>query len=152
MENKKLTHSLGELFQLISQFDELNVSLVSKETLTPSELHLVECIGQKEKTTSKDIGEALNITKGAVSQQLKKLIESHAVIKVPSKEDGRVSYLELTKKGEAFYKEHEKTKISFESSLNQNLSNQEMSGFLKGIQLLNGSLQEKMNRGERNEK
>ncbi|MFI3804215.1 MarR family transcriptional regulator [Vagococcus fluvialis] len=55
------------MFHLISAYEELNLSLVDKKVLTPSELHIVECIGNKEQITSKEIGEELNITKGAVS-------------------------------------------------------------------------------------
>lgn len=152
MENKNLTNHLGELFHLISAYEELNLSLVDKRILTPSELHIVECIGKKEQMTSKEIGEELNITKGAVSQQIKKLIESKIVEKKVSEKDRRVSFLRLTEIGLSFYEEHQKIKLGFESLLLENLSHDEMIGFIKGISLLNSSLQAQVKRGKKHEK
>lgn len=152
MENKNLTNHLGELFHLISAYEELNLSLVDKRILTPSELHIVECIGNKEQITSKEIGEELNITKGAVSQQIKNLIESKIVVKKVSEKDRRVSFLKLTEIGLSFYEEHQKIKLSFESLLSENLSHDEMIGFIKGVTLLNSSLQAQVKRGKKHEK
>ena len=150
MENNYLTQLLGELFQLMNQFGDLELRM--ETSLTPSELHIVECIGFKTNVTSKEIGERLNITKGGISQQIKKLIEQEIIIKEKSKQDKRVSYLILTKKGKKFYKEHQKIKEKFESDLVGNLNELEMKGFLKGIELLNKSLLEKIKGGTNNER
>ena len=140
------------MFHLISAYEELNLSLVDKKVLTPSELHIGECSGNKEQITSKEIGEELNITKGAVSQQIKKLIESKIVVKKVSEKDRRVSFLKLTEIGLSFYEEHQKIKLSFESLLSENLAHDEMIGFIKGVTLLNSSLQAQVKRGKKHEK
>lgn len=149
MKNIKLTSELGRLFQLISQFDELSLTVKNQDRLTPSELHIVECIGSKGTMTSKEIGEELRITKGAVSQQLKKMIESQVVIKEVSPLDKRVSFIKLSKTGEFFYQEHQAIKSHFEQSLIKELNQMELLGFMKGMSLLNNTLEEMVNKDEK---
>lgn len=149
MKKINLTTELGKLFQLISQFEEISLTAPNQEELTPSELHIVECIGNQEKMTSKEIGEELRITKGAVSQQLKKLIKSQVVEKEVSLTDKRVSFIKLTEKGELFYQKHQEIKLYFEQNLAKELNEEEMIGFIKGISLLNNNLEEMVTHNEK---
>lgn len=151
MENKQLTKHLGELFHLMHQYETLDLQNEHHDILTPSELHIVDSIGLTENKTSKEIGEELGITKGAVSQQIKKLIENKIVKKEISETDKRVSYLVLTEKGRSFYKEHQEIKKIFEKELEENLNDTEMKGFLNGVELLNRSLLNRVKAGKKNE-
>lgn len=80
------------------------------------------------------------------------MIESKIVEKKVSEKDRRVSFLKLTEIGLSFYEEHQKIKLSFESLLSENLSHDEMIGFIKGVTLLNSSLQAQVKRGKKHEK
>lgn len=152
MDKKNMTQQLGELFQLIHQYEDLGMENKEQGLLTPSELHIVECIGFSERMTSKEIGETLNITKGAVSQQLKKLIGQDIVIKQVNKNDKRISYLILTQKGLAFYEEHQEMKADFAKSLIVSLTKEEREGFIKGVRELNQHLKTRINSRGKHEK
>ncbi|MEG0256340.1 MAG: MarR family winged helix-turn-helix transcriptional regulator [Vagococcus sp.] len=125
---------------MIHQCEQASLKNNECDQLTPSEFHLVECIGLTKKITSKEIGERLNITKGAVSQQLKRLIERGVVEKELDKEDKRKSYLSLTAIGIKNYEAHQKMKIDFDSILETKLTKDEIIGFTKGIDALNDYL------------
>lgn len=152
MENKKITQQLGELFQLIRQYETLSLNKEKRDYLTPSEHHLIECIGLEGNKTSKEIGERLNITKGAVSQQVKKLIENEVILKEISEDDKRISYLSLTEKGINFYLEHQTIKIDFDRVLEKKLTEVERLGFFKGMDQLTTYLNQTIKAEKTNEK
>ncbi len=147
-----MTNKLGELFHLIYQYEKVGLEASTDNCLTPSEMHFVECIGEKKKVTSKDVGESLNITKGAVSQQLSKLIKNKVVMKEVSQEDKRKSYLVLTEKGLACYIEHQAIKTNFNRILTEKLTLEEQVGFVKGLTELNFYLKENINWEKPNER
>lgn len=152
MKNKEITNKLGELFHLVYQYEKIGLETKQTDCLTPSEMHFVESIGLSQKMTSKEIGEVLNITKGAVSQQLSKLTKSGYVTKEMSKEDRRKSYVKLTEKGLICYEEHQAIKLNFDELLTKQLNEEEIVGFIKGISELNHYLSNRIEWETKNEK
>lgn len=152
MKNKEITDKLGELFHLVYQYEKMGLETNQTDCLTPSEMHFVESIGLSQKMTSKKIGEVLDITKGAVSQQLSKLTKSGYVTKEMSKEDRRKSYIKLTEKGLACYEEHQAIKLNFDELLTQKLNEEEIVGFVKGLSELNHYLGDQIEQETKNER
>jgi DNA-binding MarR family transcriptional regulator len=70
-------HKLNEKFQFImmlaQKIEKSPRKFGTNKNLSHSEIHLVEIIGDNEDLGVTDIGKLLDITKGAVSQGLKKL-------------------------------------------------------------------------------
>lgn len=75
------------------------------ELLTSTEIHLVEVIGDHNETLGvTDLAGRLGVTKGAVSQTLKKLEKKALTTKSPDPENSSRSIVSLTTKGKtAFY-------------------------------------------------
>ena len=75
------------------------------ELLTATEIHLVEIIGENGESLSvTDLAGLLGITKGAVSQTLKKLENKDLTMKHPDPENNSRAIVGLTTKGKtAFY-------------------------------------------------
>jgi DNA-binding MarR family transcriptional regulator len=93
------------------------------ELLTHSEIHLIEIIGDNRGISVTDIGRALNVTKGAVSQGLKKLEKRGYTTKEPDPDNLSRAIVTLTQKGttafEAHREWHEKMDGGFHRYLQQ---------------------------------
>jgi DNA-binding MarR family transcriptional regulator len=75
-----------------------------EEALNPSEIHLIEIVGEREDLSVTDIAGLLGITKGAVSQTLKKMINKGLMEKKPDPLNSSRALIRLTSKGKvAFY-------------------------------------------------
>lgn len=77
------------------------------EDLYSSEIHLIEAIGNKGKQGVTDLSRVLGVTKGAVSQTLKKLENKNLVAKYADPENSSRVLVGLTAKGKAAYYAHE---------------------------------------------
>jgi DNA-binding MarR family transcriptional regulator len=78
----------------------------TENDLSGSEIHLIEAVGQKEDLSVTDIAKWLGITKGAVSQTLKKLEAKGLVIKeVDPANTSRIT-VSLSTKGKVAYYAH----------------------------------------------
>ena len=76
--------------------------------LTHAEIHLVELIGNNPNSSVSDLSRILGITKGAVSQNLKKMEAKKISYKIADSENTSRSVVYLTDKGKTAYNEHKK--------------------------------------------
>ena len=102
-------HTIHERFsrvlKLAVQLEKTPRRFGTDELLTSTEIHLVEVIGDDGETLSvTDLAGVLDVTKGAVSQILKKLERKGLTTKRADPENGSRSIVGLTAKGKtAFY-------------------------------------------------
>ena len=78
-----------------------------EEDLYSSEIHLIEAIGNKGELGVTDLSRVLGVTKGAVSQTLKKLDKKGLITKYADPENHSRVLIGLTVKGKAAYYGHE---------------------------------------------
>ncbi|MCP4693846.1 MAG: MarR family transcriptional regulator [Desulfobacterales bacterium] len=76
------------------------------EKLYSSEIHMIEAIGVSESLSVTDVADYFGITKGAVSQTLKKLENKGLVKKEKDPENSSRLLLGLTSKGKAAFYSH----------------------------------------------
>ena len=92
------------------------------EDLYSSEIHLIETIGENNNFSVTDIAKQLGVTKGAVSQTLKKLEMKGLAVKYADPQNSSRAIVELTSKGKmAFYAHehwHEQTDGGFRKYMN----------------------------------
>lgn len=104
-------HVLFSLFAKFMHVVKLSVQLEkiprrfgTDEPLSSSEIRLIEIIGEKNALSVTSLAEWLNVTKGAVSQALKRLENKGLTEKTPDPENNSRSIIILTNKGKiAFY-------------------------------------------------
>jgi DNA-binding MarR family transcriptional regulator len=97
----------NRIVALAVQLDKVPRSFGTSELLTSSEIHLVEVIGDQQETFSvTDLSKHLGITKGAVSQNLKKLENKGLTSKEDDPENLSRSIVKLTSKGKTAYYAH----------------------------------------------
>ena len=97
----------NRIVALAVQIDKVPRTFGTGELLTSSEIHLVEVIGDQQETLSvTDLSKQLGVTKGAVSQNLKKLENKGLIIKEDDPENLSRSIVKLTTKGKTAYYAH----------------------------------------------
>ena len=94
------------LLKLAVELDQSPKKFGTDELLSHSEIHLIEIIGDHEGLSVTDIGNLLGITKGAVSQSLKKLEHKDYTVKNIDPENLSRSIVSLTAKGQTAYWAH----------------------------------------------
>ena len=95
----------AHLVKMSSKLEKQPRSFGTGELLSSSEIHLIEMIGDNEERLSvTDLARQINVTKGAVSQTLKRLELKGLTTKQEDPDNGARSIVSLTSKGKvAFY-------------------------------------------------
>ena len=78
----------------------------TEEDLSGSEIHLIEAVGQYEGLSVTDLAKRLGITKGAVSQTLKRLETKELVVKEIDPANTSRTTVSLSTKGKVAYYSH----------------------------------------------
>ncbi|MBA4394125.1 MAG: MarR family transcriptional regulator [Desulfobacca sp.] len=108
MKDEKL-HLHGRfqsLMRLTRELDKTPRNFGTGEKLSHSEIHLIEIIGEKDNMSVTDISNHLGITKGAVSQSLKRLEAKGFSEKKIDPENLSRAIVMLTSKGYTAYYAH----------------------------------------------
>jgi DNA-binding MarR family transcriptional regulator len=113
MDRRKAGREIAELFiRAVGKYNALEkipVKLRSKHALYHSERHMIDRIGDHPGMNITDFAGALGVTKGAVSQVVKKLEAKGVARRYKSGENVKEVFLELTAAGSDIYLEHQKT-------------------------------------------
>ena len=100
----------GKFVGLVRLYEELEKtprSFGTDELLSSSEIHLIERIGDNEERLSvTDLAVLIGVTKGAVSQHLKKLEKKELTVKEEDPRNISRSIVKLTTKGKAAFYAH----------------------------------------------
>ena len=104
-------HTIHEKFKavvkLAEKMEKSPRKFGTEETMTGSEIHLVEIVGDNDESLSvTDLARILGITKGAVSHNLKRLENKNVITKHPDPANSSRSIVTLTSKGKTAYYAH----------------------------------------------
>lgn len=109
-EKKKSIHSLHGRFQNIMRLSEELEKLPRKfgtdTPLSSTEVHLIELIGDNEGRSVTDLARLQGVTKGAVSQSLKRLEKKGFILKEEDPSNISRSLIQLSNKGKTVYYSH----------------------------------------------
>ena len=92
--------------QLAVTLDRSPMRFGTEDRLSHSEIHLIEIIGETSGSSVTDLAKLLGITKGAVSQTLKKLEAKGYTMKEPHPENLSKAVVSLTSRGQTAYWAH----------------------------------------------
>jgi DNA-binding MarR family transcriptional regulator len=113
MDRTKSSKKIMELFiQAVHRYNALEkipVKAGSKHDLYHSERHFLDKIGDHPGVNVTEFARAVGITKGAVSQVVKKLENKGFVRRYKSSSNDKEVFLELTRAGRDIYIKHRKT-------------------------------------------
>ncbi|QVV87717.1 MarR family winged helix-turn-helix transcriptional regulator [Methanospirillum sp. J.3.6.1-F.2.7.3] len=75
--------------------------------ITPSDIHLIQVVGDNPESNVRTISEILGVTPGAASQQLSKLSKRGLIVKERGLKNEKEVTLSLTDQGRIAYKNHD---------------------------------------------
>lgn len=104
---KKLIEEYMVMTEAIANTGKKARSFNTDVTIYRSEIHLIQLVGDYERLHISDIARKFGITKGAVSQMVKKLEKKDLVIKQRDATNQTRMLIALTAKGERAYHAHE---------------------------------------------
>ncbi|WP_163469237.1 MarR family winged helix-turn-helix transcriptional regulator [Fusobacterium sp. IOR10] len=137
---KKISRKLLDVISAFRNYDGKARYFQTDYKLSFSDIHLIEFIGNNNTTYVSQIANENKITKGAVSQSVKKLEEKGYLYKTIDVDNKSREFIRLTDKGNIAYKDHKNyhKKIDSEvSSILKDFSIEEQRGillFLKRIE------------------
>lgn len=99
-------NKLQSILQLARELEKAPRKFGTDELLTHTEIHLIETIGDNTDLSVTDIAGLLEITKGAVSQNLKRLEKKGFTDKRPAPENRSRAIVGLTAKGQTAFWAH----------------------------------------------
>lgn len=97
---------LVNLFNYLLIIEKNSLSASEYKNLTMNEWHVLEQIGMN-KVTMTELAKQLRITVGTLTTTINRLLKKGYVTRSQAEDDRRFVHVELTKLGEAAYKEHE---------------------------------------------
>jgi len=108
MKNEKLIihGKFQSILSLAQKMEKTHKSFGTGEMISHSEIHLIEIIGDTQDLSVTDISKHLGITKGAVSQSLKRLEKKGFTTKQSDPGNLSRSIVLLTSKGQTAYWSH----------------------------------------------
>lgn len=113
MNRTKASTEIMEIFiRIVSKYNALEkipAKICSKHNLYHSERHMIDKIGDYPGMNVTDFARAMGVTKGAVSQAVKKLESKGVIRRYKSGTNEKEVLLELTGGGRDIYLEHKKT-------------------------------------------
>ena len=97
----------NKLVKLAARLEKSPRRFGTDEPLTSREIHIIEASGDNDETLSvTDLARLLGITKGAVSQNLKKMEKKGLTLKIEDPQNSSRSIVKLTSKGKTAYYAH----------------------------------------------
>lgn len=120
MDEARYQSLLGLLWQLVRKINYLQTKPQDYgigEALPASQIHLIEAIGKNPQANITQLAKKLVITKGAVSQTVKKLEHKGLVKKQRPSGNDKEIMLKLTKKGRVAFDGHEEYHARFDQGL-----------------------------------
>ena len=144
----KLNDLIVETFKSILKVEEQSLRMSSTGNLSISEMHLIEAVDKdKDKesgSTISEIANRLDITLSSVTIAINKLVKKEYVEKIKCKDDGRVVYVKLTKKGRKVNAAHRYFHLQMTRNLSDDFSEDEKKILLRGIDKMNGFFKNKL--------
>lgn len=124
---------IGRLLLQFKQLEKQPYTFGPAGALTPSEIHTIDAIGCDGRLPMGELAARLGVTKGAVSQLIKRLEQKDCVQRESHPEDSRIILVSLTGIGRTAYRIHERQNAEFYARLSARLSMEEIKTFTKCI-------------------
>jgi len=103
----KIHDQFNTIVKLAQKLENMPRKFGTDEPLTATEIHLVEIIGDNSENLSvTDLSNVLGVTKGAISQNLKRLEKKQLILKQEDPYNVSRSIVKLTSKGKTAYYAH----------------------------------------------
>jgi len=137
--NSEIVHTLLKVIHSLQELDKRTSNYGTDKTLSYGEIHMIDKIRDYQGLHISAIAKRIGVTRGAVSQMVKKLEKKGMVVKEPCPDNlSRIS-IRLTEKGKRAATEHEKYHRNFSEKVTSILGSyskedqEKIAEFLRGL-------------------
>lgn len=139
----RLNELLVKIFNYISRFEELSLKAISKTSVTVTEAHMLEIIGNKSRSVSQ-IASAMSIAVPTATVAVKKLESKGYITKTACTSDARRFIIELTAEGKRINRAHNLFHKKMVHNVSCGLTEAEKDALLSAIKKLSDFFREKV--------
>ncbi len=136
---------LVDLFNDILVIEQKFFHYSSFTDLSITEMHTIEAIGMYKARKMKEVACQLDITLGTLTTAINRLEKKQYVTRTRSKEDRRIVYMQLTKKGKLAFRIHHKFHSNMVKETIEGLTEEEEKVLIKSLEKLNNFFRSKYN-------
>ncbi len=131
------SRDIGRLIIQLKQLERTPRKYGGAGALTPSEVHVIDAIGCGYGISMSKLAASLGVSKGAVTQIVKRMESKGLVERSANPDDFRSVIVSLKEKGAIAYKAHKEMHIEFYRKLKENISQRDIDTFEFALRLLN---------------
>ncbi len=144
MENLycKINEMVNKLIDEILFIEEETLKLSPFDSVTTSELHVINAIGLFGKRTMSEIAHDLHLTVGTLTTSINNLVKKGLVDRFKDERDRRLVYIGLTGQGRVLFRLHDKFHNNIIRESSSHLSIEEQIAFVKTLEKIYSQLQE----------
>lgn len=121
------------LFELAEVYRKHKIYIKTKYNISALEMEILQLIHLEGKKKMKEIGEQFHIKLSTLTSIIDKIESQRLVKRVNSREDRRVVFLDITKKGEKLYQEYHRYLQFVSGQAHQAMADHEFHAFLHGL-------------------
>ncbi|MEM7374711.1 MAG: MarR family transcriptional regulator [Bacteroidota bacterium] len=121
------------LFELAEVYRKHKLYIKTKYNISALEMEILQLIHLDGKKKMKEIGEQFHIKLSTLTSIIDKIESQKLVKRVNSREDRRVVFLDITKKGQKLYEEYHRYLQLVSVQAHQSMEDYEFQAFLHGL-------------------
>jgi DNA-binding MarR family transcriptional regulator len=106
---EELMQTLSWVMERLEMLINRHMNFGTGQKLTSAEIHTVETIGKNPSINVTDLAKIKQVTKGAISQMVTRLVKKDLVRKTSFSDNSKEVIIELTRNGWIAFKGHEET-------------------------------------------
>lgn len=145
MDSKRLDRLIQTIMDVFNKKQTLE-EYVLKQTkfndITVKELHTIVSIGLDKRSRISDIARELGVTIGTLSVSIRRLVAKNYVQRERDKNDRRVVYLSLTKRGRVIYRLNQRFYLNMVKAMAANRSDGEVETIVETIEQIHDYIEE----------
>ncbi len=131
MEIEHLSKIIVEFYEKLTSWED---SVVRDSGLTTSQAHTIEIVGHASSIKMKDLAEKIGVTTGTLTVAIDRLEKKELLHRKPHATDRRSYLIELTKKGDAYFKLHHNFHLKMTEEIVSGLTQEEQTAFASIIE------------------
>jgi DNA-binding MarR family transcriptional regulator len=129
----RLEKSLYELQELYRKHREY---IRVKHKISSLEMDIIQLVVQGNRPKMKDVGRRFGVKLSTLTSVIDKMEEQKLVKRTPSRDDRRVVFLEVTRKGQKIFEDYSQYIATISRSVHTSMTEADFSAFVEGLELM----------------
>lgn len=122
MNHSEFIDDFVNMINRYNSLEQLDITFIPRVKISHADVHLLDVMWKNPYKKASQLAEIFGVTKGAVSQQIKKLVKRDLINRVQYDDNCKEVFIELTDLGKEAVNNHKKIDMEVLESLNNILS------------------------------